>query len=170
MALKKIRVLGDPVLREKSSPVKKIDENIQSLIKDMQDSIHAGYQPGVGLAAPQIGVSKRVIVVNYDGTFEAYINPELEILESSSQMQEEGCLSLPNLRTEVNRPKKVLLKALKMDGSKIEMEAEEMMARILQHEVDHLDGLLFIDRVDKKTKRQLMLEYSQLESEEDLRK
>jgi len=166
MALRKIRVLGDPVLRGKSQEVKKIDESMVSLARDMIDSINSGYQPGVGLAAPQIGVSKRVIVVNYGENIEVYINPEIEILDSSQETEEEGCLSVPNLRAEVKRYKKVKFSALNLSGQKVELEAEGMQARIFQHEIDHLDGLLFIDRVDKNTKRKLMMQYNQMEQKE----
>ncbi|MGM0364940.1 MAG: peptide deformylase [Actinomycetota bacterium] len=161
MALRKIRVLGDPVLREKSQLVEKIDESIIGLANDLIDSINCGYQPGVGLAAPQIGVSRRVIVLNYEGDIETYINPRIEVLDSGQETEEEGCLSIPNLRAEVKRASKIRFTALKLDGGEVKIEAEGMQARIFQHEVDHLEGLLFIDRVDKKTKRRLIMEYSQ---------
>ncbi len=161
MALKKIRLLGDPVLREKSKAVKQIDGSIINLSRDMIDSVSSGNQLGVGLAAPQIGVSKRVIVLNYEGNMETYINPRLTVLDEEQEIAEEGCLSVPNIRADVKRHKKVKFSALKLDGQKIDLEAEGMLARIFQHEIDHLDGLLFIDRVDKKTKRKLMMEYNQ---------
>ncbi len=156
MAKRKIRTFGDPVLREKSKKVEKIDQNLMALIRDMEDSIDSGYQPGVGLAAPQIGVSKKVIIINFDEKVNAFINPEIEVLDEEKEEDEEGCLSLPGIREQVERYKKVRLRAKDIKGKDTEMVVEGMLARILQHETDHLEGILFIDRLDKKKKREVI--------------
>lgn len=156
MARRKIRTFGDPVLRGKCKKIVKLDKSLINLIKDMTDSINEGYQPGVGLAAPQIGISKRVIIINYDDEIRAFINPEIEILEEEVEEDEEGCLSVPGIKEMVNRHKKVKIKAQDIKGNDIEIVAEGFLARVFQHELDHLEGLLFIDRLDKKKKRELI--------------
>ncbi len=154
MARRKIRTFGDPVLREKSKKIENFDEGLSALIKDMADSINSGYQPGVGLAAPQIGISKRAIIINYDDEIKAFINPEIEVLDKSKEADGEGCLSVPGIREEVDRFKKIRLKAKDIKGNNIDMVVEGFLARVFQHEVDHLEGMLFIDRLDKKKKRE----------------
>lgn len=151
--------MGDPVLRGKSRPVDKVDDSIINLAKDMADSIDTGYQSGVGLAAPQIGVPKRVIIIHLEEEIKTYINPEIEVLDDETEIEEEGCLSLPHLKADVPRSKKIKVKALTLEGKEIELIAEGMLARVFQHETDHLEGKLFIDRLDKKTRRQLLLQY-----------
>lgn len=167
MAVRKIRTMGDPVLRGKSKSVDKIDDGILTLAQDMIDSINTGYQEGIGLAAPQIGVSKRVIVINLDEDIKVYINPELETIDKDIEMEEEGCLSVPHLKAEVPRKKKIRVKALNLNSEKIELEASGILARVFQHEVDHLDGVLFVDRLDKKTKRHLLFEYNSQQKQEE---
>ncbi len=156
MARKKIRKLGDPVLREKSREVEKFDSALLKLVDDMIDSISDGDVGGVGLAAPQIGVLKRVIVVNLDEKFDCFINPEIEVIDPKQITEEEGCLSLYSLRTPVSRPKKIRVRAKNLKGEVIEIEADEMMARIFLHEVDHLNGVLFIDHLKPEDRKEFL--------------
>ncbi|HDK26469.1 MAG TPA: peptide deformylase [Candidatus Atribacteria bacterium] len=154
MAILEIKVYGDPILREKSKPVEKIAPEILNLIKDMTETMYAA--SGVGLAAPQVGVSKRIIIV--DGGEEgviALINPKI-VDEEGEVIAEEGCLSLPGIYANVKRSSKVTVEALDLDGEHIEITKEDLIARALQHEIDHLEGVLFIDRIGR-TKRQLLL-------------
>ena len=164
MTIREIKSFPDEVLRQKAKKVVNFDDELHQLIDDMVETMRDA--PGVGLAAPQIGVPKRVIVVNYGDKVEPFINPRLKIEDRSQEQEEEGCLSVPHLRAEVKRYKKVRFTAQKLDGQEVEIEGEGIIARIFQHEIDHLDGLLFIDRVDRKTKRKLMLEYNQDEQQE----
>ena len=157
MPIRPLRFLGDPVLREKAVPVAALTEEIRTLIADMFDTMYA--EEGVGLAAPQVGVSDRVIVVDpREPDIEpfALINPE--ILDASEEVDraEEGCLSIPGLKEIVERPFAVRVAGLDRSGERIVIEAEGLLARILQHEVDHLDGILFLDRVSA-IKRKLLL-------------
>jgi len=149
--------MGDPVLRTKAAPVQQISEDVRKLIGDMFETMYA--EEGVGLAAPQVGISDRIIVVDphIDGEEPfALINPE--ILESSKETEkgEEGCLSIPGLRDLVERSTSVRVRGLSPDGEPRELAAEGLLARILQHEVDHLDGILFLDRLSP-LKRKLLL-------------
>lgn len=164
MAVRKIRKIGDPVLREKSKEVKKIDKGVLKLVEDMVDTISKGEEAGVGLAAPQIGVPKRVIVVNFGDKVQAFINPEIEILNSEQIEDEEGCLSVYSMRARLKRAKKIRLKAMDLKGNNISLEAEGVLARIFQHEIDHLNGVLFLDHLDKKSKRELLAKISEIDS------
>jgi len=156
MAVKKIRKIGDPVLRERCKEVEIIDKSITGLVKDMVDTISDKSALGVGLAACQIGVLKRVIIVNLNGKYEAFINPEIRILNNERTSEEEGCLSLYSVKTTVERPKKILLKALNIKGEKIEFETEEIIARIFLHEIDHLNGILFVDHLKPKDRKEFL--------------
>ncbi|MBN2073006.1 MAG: peptide deformylase [Actinobacteria bacterium] len=155
MAVRKIRTIGDPVLREVSSRIENIDKPVISLIRDMKDTLES--MGGVGLAAPQIGVSKRVIIISYDGPVKAYINPEIEILDEDIIESEEGCLSIFSIHGfTVNRHPKVRVKAIDTAGKEIEVTAEGLLARIFQHEIDHLNGVLFMDHLNKKSRNELL--------------
>ena len=156
MAVKNIIKIGSPVLRQISEKVEKIDKAIFSLIKDMTDTITFEEYNAVGLAAVQIGVLKRVIVINW-GKIEAYINPEIEILDKEEEELHEGCLSLYSIGCKIKRPKKIRVTAITPKAVKVTFEAEGMLARIFLHEIDHLEGKLFIDYLDKESKRELML-------------
>ncbi|MBM3707318.1 MAG: peptide deformylase [Actinobacteria bacterium] len=156
MAVKKIRKIGDPVLRERCKEVEIIDKSTADLVKDMIDTISDKSVLGVGLAASQIGVLKRVIIVNIEGKYEAFINPEIRILDNETISEEEGCLSLYSVKTAVKRPKKILLRALNIKGDKIEFEAEEIISRIFLHEIDHLNGILFIDHLKPEDRKEFL--------------
>jgi len=154
MAILEIKEYGEPILRGKALPVKEIDPEILNLIKDMAETMYT--DSGVGLAAPQVGVPKRIIVI--DGEEEGLmvlINPIL-VKSEGELIEEEGCLSIPGIYSQVKRASKVTVRALNENGDPIEMTKESLAARALQHEIDHLDGILFIDRIGR-TERQILL-------------
>lgn len=157
MSIRELRYLGDPVLREKAVPVEEVSDEVRSLIDDMFDTMYA--EEGVGLAAPQVGVGQRVIVVDPHGEGVepfALINPEIVHFSTELQRGEEGCLSIPGLKEIVERSVDVRVEALDAQGRPVSLEAEGLLARILQHEVDHLDGILFIDRVSALKRKMLL--------------
>lgn len=148
MAIRVIVKHPDPVLREKTVKVKNINKNIIKLLDDMAETMY--HAEGVGLAAPQVGVSKRVTVINVgdeNGLIEL-INPEI-ISKSGEQMGPEGCLSFPGLVGEVRRAQKCKVRALNRHGEVFEIEGEDLLARAFQHEIDHLNGVLFTDLVER---------------------
>lgn len=146
MALRQIRTLGDDLLRKKSRKVDVINKRILTLIEDMKETMYKAN--GVGLAAPQVGVLKRLVVIDVGEGPIVLINPQ--ILESSgSQIGEEGCLSIPGREEDVERPNYVKVKALNEKGEEIIIEGEELLARAICHEIDHLLGILFIDKAIK---------------------
>lgn len=144
MAIRNIRTVEDEILRKKSRKVEQVNDRILTLIKDMIETMYLA--DGVGLAAPQVGILKRVIVIDVGNGPIALINPE--ILETEGQyLDEEGCLSIPGKQGKVLRPEKVKVKALNEKGEEFILEGEGLLARALCHEIDHLDGVLFIDRI-----------------------
>jgi len=151
-----IRTFGDPVLRDKARPVEEFDDALRRLAEDMIRTMHEA--PGVGLAAPQVGRPIRLIVFDLgeeDQGARALANPVLKN-EWGEQIAEEGCLSLPGLYYPVRRAEKVWAEGFDLDGHEVTIEGEELLARVLQHEVDHLDGILFIDRLDSEHRTQAM--------------
>ncbi len=143
----KIRILGDEVLRTVATPVEKFDKKLRYLVDDMFETMYDA--EGIGLAAPQVGESIRLLVVDVSDIEEdkeptAFINPEI-IDSTGSSTVEEGCLSIPGAREEVTRPERIRVKYNDVDGKQFEEEFSGWMARVLQHEIDHLDGVLFID-------------------------
>ncbi len=143
MALRNIRTLGDDILRKKCRRVENIDDKILTLLDDMADTMYEAN--GVGLAAPQIGVLKRIAVIDTgDGLIEL-INPEI-IEKSGSQTADEGCLSVPGKYGKVERPQKVTVRATDRFGEEFELCGEELLARAICHETDHLDGVVFVDK------------------------
>lgn len=144
MAIRNIRKYGDELLRKKSRKVDKIDKRILTLIKDMKETMYEA--DGVGLAAPQVGILKRVVVIDIGEGPVAFINPE--ILETKgSYLDVEGCLSIPGEEGKVERPEYVKAKALNEKGEEIIVEGTGLMARAMCHEFDHLDGVLFVDKL-----------------------
>jgi peptide deformylase len=143
MALRNIRTYGDEVLRKKSRKVEVINERVLILLEDMLDTMYESQ--GVGLAAPQVGVLKRIAVVDVGDGPIFLINPEVIYAEGSC-VDEEGCLSIPGTLKDVVRPTKVRVKALNEKGKEFIIEGEDLLARALCHEIDHLDGILFIDK------------------------
>lgn len=146
MAIRNIRENGDEVLRKKSRTVEVIDEKIKELVKDMIETMHKSN--GVGLAAPQVGILKRIAVIDlYDDKGPiVLINPEI-IKEKGEQEVEEGCLSFPNQFAKIIRPAEVTVKALDIDGKERIIKAKELLAQAISHECDHLDGVLFVDKI-----------------------
>jgi peptide deformylase len=145
MALLKVRTLGDPVLRSKAKKVEEVNEKTNQLIDNMFETMYE--EDGVGLAAPQVGMLKRIAVVDIrEDNPIVLINPEI-IEEEGKAIMEEGCLSIPNRTGEVIRSRKIKLRSLNREGEEIEFEAEGFEARAIQHEMDHLDGVLFIDKM-----------------------
>ena len=150
MSKRHIRYIGDPVLRKKAEPVKKVTAEIRNLIQDMFETMEK--EDGAGLAAPQVGISRQVIVydvrVDEDGKRErrALVNPEIVSYSEKREATEEGCLSLPGIHVGVERAHGVKVRALDEKGKKVVIEATEMHARVLQHEIDHLHGIFFSDR------------------------
>ena len=148
-----IRLFGDPVLRERANDVTEIDASLKQLADDMLETMYAA--PGVGLAAPQVGIQKRMFVYDAGDGPAVVVNPRIS--ESSGEWTyEEGCLSVPGLSWPIVRPRDILLEGLDLDGNEISVEAEEYLARVYQHEVDHLDGVLLIERLDPDQRKQAM--------------
>ena len=159
----KIRTYGDPVLKSVASQVDDVDGKIVRLVDDMFDTlIDSGN--GIALAAPQIGVQKQVVVWDIDENPLAIINPQ--VVESDGEwVYDEGCLSIPGLYVEMLRPKTVLVRGVDLNGEIIEIEADELEARMFQHEIDHLNGVLMFDRLEGDQRKEAMKEYRRMEEE-----
>ncbi|SFR05523.1 peptide deformylase [Desulfoscipio geothermicus] len=151
MAIYKIVEAGDDVLRETARRVTKLGSNIDKLLDNMRDTMYAN--KGVGLAAPQIGISKRVIVVDVGEGLVELVNPEI-VDAQGSQTDTEGCLSIPGVVGEVTRAERVQVSGLDRKGNNVEIDARGFFARALQHEIDHLNGILFIDKANNLKKVQ----------------
>ena len=146
MAISPIRTMPDPVLRQKSRRVKNIDGSIHRLVDDMLESMHAA--SGVGLAAPQVGITMRVVVIQLPEEEEiVLINPQI-VRRTGEIVGVEGCLSIPGYFADVQRAAKVTVKALDRDGKETRLKGEDLLARVMQHEIDHLNGVLYIDHLD----------------------
>jgi peptide deformylase len=153
MAPYSIRTVGDPVLRQRATEVTTIDGRLAKLAEDMIATMYDA--PGVGLAAPQVGVEKRIFVYDVgDGPF-TIVNPEISERDGE-WTYEEGCLSVPGLSWEIVRAKRVHLTGLDLDGNDVSIEADELLARCFQHELDHLDGILLLERLDTDTRKQAL--------------
>jgi peptide deformylase len=156
VSLKPIHVLGSPVLRERAAEVRAVDDEVRALLADLWDTMRAA--DGVGLAANQIGVARRVAVVSVDGTDHALVNPVV-VEHGGKAKQEEGCLSIPDLYADVSRPERVVVEAADETGAVRRIEGTGLLARAMQHEIDHLDGILFLDRVGPLKRRRLLAEW-----------
>ncbi len=170
MAIREVRLLGDPVLRKEASDIVAFGDELRSLVRDMFETMY--HEEGIGLAAPQIGVSSRVIVIDLrreDHPDEpmALVNPRLTWSSSDTSKQTEGCLSIPGLEEIVERPAKVRVEAHDPEGERVELHADDLLARALQHEIDHLDGVLFLDRVSALKRRMLLKKWKKLEEEKE---
>lgn len=160
MAVRSIRLFGDPVLRKRAIEVVDFDAEVRQVVSDLTDTMLAA--PGAGLAAPQIGVGLRVFTWNVDGEVGHLINPSLDL---SAEIQDgpEGCLSLPDLTFDCRRALSVVATGFDMYGEPVRIEGSELLARAIQHETDHLDGVLFIDRLDQAARKAAMKEIRESE-------
>lgn len=168
MARREIVLLGDPVLRKEAVEVESFDDDLRALVRDMFETMY--HAEGIGLAAPQVGLSKRVLVVDLrrdEGVDErlALINPRIVWHSDDTDKQPEGCLSMPGLEEVVLRPWAVRVEGFDPEGNEIEIEADDLLSRCLQHEIDHLDGVLFSDRVSPLKRRMLMKKWKKLQAE-----
>jgi len=143
-----IKLYGDQVLRRKSQEVKEINEETRKLIDSMARLMRRN--KGLGLAAPQVGILKRVIVADVGEGLTSLVNPRI-VWRQGRHIMSEGCLSIPGISLEIRRSQEVIVEGLNRDGEKIQLGAVGLLARVLQHEIDHLDGILIVDRVPKKT-------------------
>ena len=153
MALKDIRLFGDPVLRTPAAEVTVFDKELRQLVTDLEDTMLEA--PGAGLAAPQIGVGLRVFTFYVDDTLGHLVNPSLD-LSDELQEGEEGCLSFPGIYADTRRAMRVVATGQDMYGEPLVVEGSALLARAVQHETDHLDGILFIDRLDRGQKKHAM--------------
>ncbi|GAB3253831.1 peptide deformylase [Alteromonas gracilis] len=153
MPVQPIRLFGDPVLRTRASEVVDFDKELRTLVSDLTDTMIDA--PGAGLAAPQIGVGLRVFTWYVDGELGHLINPTLDLSEEE-QEGPEGCLSIPDLRVDTKRAYGVVAQGWNMHGEPVTIEGTQMLSRAIQHETDHLDGILFIDRLDREARREAM--------------
>ena len=153
MPVQPIRLFGDPVLRTPADPVRDFDKELRQLVKDLEETMMEA--PGAGLAAPQIGVGLRVFTYYVDGVLGHLVNPSLDLSEEE-QEGEEGCLSFPGLAYDCRRAYGVVAKGFDMHGEPVVIEGTELLARAIQHETDHLDGILFVERLDAETRKLAM--------------
>lgn len=153
MAVQPIRLFGDPILRTPAQDVVDFDKELRKLVADLTDTMRDA--PGSGLAAPQIGVSLRVFTWWVDDELGHLCNPHLD-LSSETQDGEEGCLSIPDLSFDTRRARRVVAKGFNMHGEPVTIEGSDLLARAIQHETDHCDGVLFIDRLDTQTRKEAM--------------
>lgn len=163
MTVRQLRYLGDPVLRETCREVEAVDDEVRALVDDLMETMYAA--DGVGLAAPQIGVPLRVFVFDVrdeDLDAGALVNPRI-VEASGTQRESEGCLSIPGLEDIVERSERVVVEGLDRNGEPVRIEADGLLSRCLQHEKDHLDGVLFIDRVSPLKRRMLLKKWSKME-------
>ena len=161
MTVRPIRVFGDPVLRAASAPIEEIDDGVRALVKDLIDTVEL---PGrAGLAAPQIGVGLRAFSYNIDGDIGYVINPVLVEVAGEPELVGEGCLSVPGLWHDALRHPRATVTGIDLDGNEIVLEGEGLLAQALQHETDHLDGKLYLDRLPSETRRIAMREIRESE-------
>lgn len=170
MAIREIVLMGDPVLREEAEDVTAFDDELRRLVRDMFETMY--HADGIGLAAPQIGLRTRVIVIDLrreegeEPKRVALVNPVVVWESPEVEKQSEGCLSIPGLEEVVQRPLAVRVEARDPHGDPVEIEADDLFARALQHEIDHLNGVLFLDRVSPLKRRMLMKKWKKLEAED----
>jgi peptide deformylase len=159
MSLLDIYVLGAPILREETKPVEEVTDELRALIDDMFETMYAA--KGIGLAAPQIGRTERITVIDVDENPLVLINPEIVVTEGKTR-EEEGCLSIPDIYGDVDRAKRVVVRALDRYGKPFEIDAEDLLARCMQHEIDHLHGRLFIDHLGLVKRRSALAKWEKL--------
>jgi len=159
MSTTEIRVIGDPVLRTRATEVTEVTGSLVRLTEDMLTTMYDA--PGIGLAAPQVGVQKRIFVYDWGEGPGVVVNPRIEGSDGE-WVYEEGCLSIPGLTWEILRPKEVHLVGVDLDGNEVSIEADELPARLFQHELDHLDGVLLLDHLDLDQRREARRTLSEL--------
>jgi peptide deformylase len=159
MSLLDIYVLGAPVLREETKKVDEVTVELREFIDDLFETMYAA--KGIGLAAPQVGRTERIAVVDVNGNPIVLVNPEIVVTEGKTR-EEEGCLSIPDIYGDVDRAKRVVVRALGRDGKPFEMDAEDLLARCMQHEIDHLHGRLFIDHLSLVKRRAALAKWEKL--------
>ena len=152
-------------LREVARPIAQIDGKIKALVEEMIEAM--ALAGGIGLAAPQLGEPLRLIVIDVNEDFHVLINPEVVETDDEKVVYPEGCLSLPGVEAEVWRPKRVLVRGYTLEEKEIELEREDLVARVLLHEIDHLNGVLFIDHLGEAKRRMLLKEYRRLQRERE---
>jgi peptide deformylase len=159
-----IRTYGDPVLRRRAESVDVIDDEIRAICEQMVETMIRSH--GAGLAAPQVGISKQIIILDVDGEFHILINPEL--IETSGEIEEvyEGCLSVPGVDAPVARATHAVVEGMTLDGKRVRIEGEGLLARAIQHEMDHLSGNLYVDRISTARRQSLLKEYQRRQREE----
>jgi peptide deformylase len=156
-----IRTYGDPVLKTKAAAVTEIDGKVARLVDDMFDTLYES-DSGIALAAPQIGVQKQIVVWDIDDEPMAIINPT--VVESDGEyVYSEGCLSIPDVYVDILRPNQVLVRGFTVDGDEVEIEADELMGRMFQHEIDHLNGVLMFDRMTPDQRKEALAEWRRLQ-------
>ncbi len=168
MALRRIELYGSEVLRRPADPVENIDDEVRALVRDMFETMYDA--KGIGLAAPQVGVSRRIIVLDVEeesgeANRVALVNPRLASWTAKKDKQAEGCLSIPGVEGIVQRPVSVVVDARDPEGRGVRLEAEGLFARALQHEIDHLDGVLFVDRLSPLKRQLLLKKWRKLQAE-----
>lgn len=154
-----VRKFGDPVLKSRATPVKEFDENLARLAEDMLQTMRD--HEGVGLAANQVGRLKRMLVAAVEDEEFAIVNPVIESSSEESEAGPEGCLSIPGISVEVERPTAITLTGQNLAGEPMKLELEGLLARVFQHEIDHLDGVLILDRTDRASRKEAMRELRQ---------
>ncbi|MFR9750183.1 peptide deformylase [Nocardia sp. 004] len=154
MTIQPVRLFGDPILRARAAEVTVFDRELRQLVTDLTETMHD--DGGVGMAAPQIGVGLRVFVYDTGDAAGHLINPQWEVVGDEEQVGPEGCLSIPGLRYDTRRALRVRVSGVDLDGTAVTFEAEGLLARCVQHETDHLDGVLFIDRLDPAQRKEAM--------------
>ncbi len=163
MSILDIRVLGDPVLRKPTKRVTEITDELKTLIADMFETMYAA--EGIGLAAPQVGRTESLAVVDVDGAKFTLINPQVVERDGASEKAEEGCLSIPDIYGDVERPGTVTIRAMDENGNEYEAAGTELLGRCFQHEIDHLDGKLFIDYLSPLKRRAAMSKWEKEKSQ-----
>jgi peptide deformylase len=170
MAIREIRILGDPVLRQPAEEVAEVDGDVEGLVQDMLATMY--HASGIGLAAPQVGVSKRVLVIDLGeadedgvGAF-ALVNPRVVEATRHTARAPEGCLSIPGMEEVVERPESITVEGLDGQGRPVVLKASGLLSRAVQHEIDHLDGVLFIDRLSPLKRRLLLNKWAKSRAEE----
>ena len=160
-----VRLFGDPVLREKSKIIEDISDDVRVLATNMANTMYNAC--GIGLAAPQIGILRQIVIVDMDkDSFVVYINPTIAEISKGTEIEDEGCLCVPDISVPVKRAKRIVVKALDLKGRSLSIEANDLLARILQHEIDHLNGLTILDRTDEKARKNAIQEFLNPEQQE----